>query len=682
MKTTFIQSIKIKTLPTGRSVFAKSILGLTFAVLGSGIQAQTIDSAFIKPSWWFGAAGGANFNFYQGSTQKLNNDLTLPAAFHDGTGPGLFLGPMAEFHRPDSQWGVMLQANYDSRRGKFKEVNSPCNCPMELSTKLSYLSVEPSLRFAPFKSNLYLFAGPRVAFLLNKSFTYQQKANPDYPEQMDSPEIVGDFSDMKSVLVSMQIGAGYDIPLSSKENQGQLVVSPFISYHPYFGQSPRDIETWNISTVRAGVIFKFGKSKDAVPLAQRPLSENTNTLVPLPPVIFTVFAPKNVPVERRVRETFPIRNYVFFDLGSTKIPSRYVTIRKDQVKDFKEDQLEVFKPKRLSGRSNRQMVAYYNILNILGDRMQKNPNTNIVLVGASEKGETDALAMANSIKTYLVDVFSIAPTRITLEGRTKPKHPSEKAGGTKELVLLRQGDRRVNIESNSPSLLMEFQSGSDVPLKPVEIFALQEAPIDSYVRIKVEGATENFSSWRLEIKDDKGKVQNFGSYTQTLVTIPGKTIMGNKPEGTYQIKLIGKTKTGEIITRETSTHMTLWKPAEDEQGMRYSVIFDFNESEATKMYEKYLLEVVAPKITNNANVIIHGHSDIIGDEAYNKKLSAARTSEVREILEKGVKNAGRTNVDFDEISFGEDTKASPFENKYPEERFYNRTVIIDIIPKK
>jgi len=54
-------------------------------------------------------------------------------------------------------------------------------------------------------------------------------------------------------------------------------------------------------------------------------------------VEFSINSPLNIPVERRVRETFPLRNYVFFDLGSTEIPDRYVLITKDQVKDFKED---------------------------------------------------------------------------------------------------------------------------------------------------------------------------------------------------------------------------------------------------------------------------------------------------------------------------------------------------------
>lgn len=66
-----------------------------------------------------------------------------------------------------------------------------------------------------------------------------------------------------------------------------------------------------------------------------------------PKVEFTVNAPANIPAERTVREVFPLRNYVFFDLGSTKIPPRYVTLRKDQVKDFKEDQVQLNTPENI-----------------------------------------------------------------------------------------------------------------------------------------------------------------------------------------------------------------------------------------------------------------------------------------------------------------------------------------------
>jgi hypothetical protein len=45
-------------------------------------------------------------------------------------------------------------------------------------------------------------------------------------------------------------------------------------------------------------------------------------------------------------EIFPLRNYVFFfNEGSSEIPNRYVSLTKNQVKDFKEDQLETFAKK-------------------------------------------------------------------------------------------------------------------------------------------------------------------------------------------------------------------------------------------------------------------------------------------------------------------------------------------------
>jgi hypothetical protein len=102
---------------------------------------------------------------------------------------------------------------------------------------------------------------------------------------------------------------------------------------------------------------------------------------------------------------------VYFNNGSSEIPNRYVLLNKDQVKDFKEDQLEVLLQKFIRS-FKRQMTVYYNILNILGDRMQKNPNATISLVGSSEQ-EADGLAMSESIKTYLVDVFAINPSRIS-----------------------------------------------------------------------------------------------------------------------------------------------------------------------------------------------------------------------------------------------------------------------------
>ena len=658
------------------STAVKSVLFIAFIL--ASIQAPLLaqQSQFTRPSWWFGAAAGANFNFHDASIQRLNSDFTAPVAFNKSDDVGLYLAPLVEFHHPDSRWGIMLQAGYDNRKGLFEEQISSCNCPADLHTNLSYITVEPSLRFAPFKQGFYLYGGPRLAFNLDNSFAYKQGINPDFPDQVRTPDVNGDFGNANKTLISMQIGAGYDIPLSSQRTRIQSVISPFVSFQPYFGQAPRSTEKWNVTTLRVGAALKFGRGRDI------PMTAKAEVFAPEPVFTFSVNSPRNIPVERRVRETFPLLNYVFFNIGSTEIPNSYVLLRKEQVRDFKEDQLEVFAPKNLSGRSKRGMVVYYNVLNILGDRMGKNPSTAIVLVGSSEKGPEDGNAMAESVKQYLVNIFGINASRISIEGRDKPKLPSEQPGATRELELLRQGDRRVSIESSSPALLMEFQSGKGAALRPVEIVGVQEAPIDSYVSFNVEGAREAFSSWSLEIRDEKGKLQSFGPFISERVNMPGKFVLGDRPEGDFKVTMIGQTKSGKTIKKETTVNMVLWTPPENEQGMRYSVIFEFDESKAISIYEKYLTDIVTPKIPKGGLVIVHGYTDIIGEEVYNQKLSLARAHEVKNILASSLSKAGRSDVTFEVYGFGEDETLSPFENRFPEERFYNRTVIIDIIPRK
>lgn len=659
------------------------ILALCCLGLSSAVQGQkVVDPAtpiYTRPSWWFGIAGAGNMNFYLGSTQQLTADLAAPMAFHQGLGLGLYLAPLVEFHRPTSHWGLMFQAGYDSRRGTYNTEFSPCNCPRDLRTKLNYVTAEPSLRFAPFKGNFYLYGGPRVAYNVQKSFAYKQGTNPAYPEQVAEPDIKGDLSNVKPLLVSAQIGLGYDIQLSSNQHRTQWVISPFASFQPYFGQSPRTIETWNITTLRGGVAIKFGRGT-LIPV------EKAEAIV-LPPIeieevdpviAFTTHAPANVAVQRNMREIFPLRNYVFFDLGSTALPQRYILLRKDQVAAFEEKQVQLSTPKTVANRSERQMLIYYNILNILGDRMVKNPGTRVTLVGSSEQGPVDGKALSMTVKTYLVDIFGIDESRIKVEGRTRPELSSQ-TGGTRELDLLRAGDRRVTIESSSPILLMEFTSGPGAPLRPIEITGVQEAPLDSYVTFDAKGANA-LESWSLEIMDEKGIVQKFGPYYQEEVSIPGKSILGSRLEGDYTIKMIGITKSGKEIKKFSYAHMVLWTPPADKEVTRFSVIYEFDESKTVSLYEKYLREIVVPKIPLGGTVVLHGYTDVIGEEDHNQALSLARANDVKTIMEQALAAKGRKDVKFEVHGFGEDPNLAQFENTYPEERFYNRAVMIDIIP--
>jgi len=397
-------------------------------------------------------------------------------------------------------------------------------------------------------------------------------------------------------------------------------------------------------------------------------------------VQFSVRAPKAVPVSRQVKETFALRNSVFFDQGSSAIPGRYIQLTKSQAKAFKEEQLQEGQPNNLiNGRASRQMAVYYDILNIIGARMRANRQSTITLTGASDKNPAEGKMMAENIRQYLVKSFGIDASRITTEGRDKPLIPSEQPGGTKELALLREGNRRVDIVSISPELLMQVGGSSSKFLKPVQIKALQQDALDSHVLFNVTGATEILNSWRVEIRDDQGTVQHYGPYTNDQASVPGKTILGNNTEGNYKIKMLGTTKSGHPVEKETAVSFIKMNEPKQE-GLRYSILFDFDQSKTISSYEKFLADIVTPLIADSSTVIIYGHTDIVGDEEYNHTLSIDRSMGAHQIIEQALSVAGRKGVRFETFGFGENPIMSPFENNFPEERFYNRTVIIDIIP--
>lgn len=639
---------------------------LVFLCVSAAVQAQVTQRE--QPTWWFGGAGALNLNFYGGTTQMLNQALTTPAPFHKGFGAGFYLAPLVEY-RPDPVWGAILQIGYDSRRASFTDVPCPCGEMSTLSAEIAYLTIEPSLRFAPFSDGLYIFGGPRIGFSWapykgeEKEFSYTQVGQPDTKSQ---------FSYMKGSVYSLQVGVGYEFPLAARNAEYQVNISPFVSYQPYFGQDPRSVESWAVSTVRVGAAIKFGTGAVIAQPAPVPAVVERD-------VVFSVRAPKAVPLKRRVRETFPLRNYVFFDEGSAEIPDRYVSLTKDQATSFKEEQLQEYQPRTFAGRAGRQMVVYYNLLNILGDRMKRSPSTSVSLTGASGIGPELGKSRAEAVKKYLVDVFGIEGSRITTEGVDKPQFPAVVPGATKELAFLEAGDRRVDIESLSPELRIQVGGPAHYTLKPVPVVTVDEDPMDSQILFHVDGANETLASWSLEIADEQGKIKRFGPSTRDDENLSGNAILGDRMRGDYKVVLLAQTKGGKFVRKESPLHLVRRvEPLND--VVRYRILFEFGEAETAARYEKFLTEVVAPLIPDSGVVVIHGHTDIVGEEVYNTFLSTERVKSARAILEAAIAKIGQRGVTYETFGFGEDLQYAAFDNSLPEGRFYNRCVVIDIIP--
>lgn len=650
----------IKNLYANRLSMRYTLI-LTLILMG---MAGTADAQTRQhPKWWFGVSGAANINFYTGTTQTLNNNVKAQTAFHEGFGVSPFGSILAEY-RPGPVWGLMLNLGYDGRGGKFDEVMAPCNCPSNLKTNLSYLTFEPSLRIAPFSNGFYVYVGGAASYAINTAFTFTQEKKPE--QTFSTAE--GEFSEINQFVFGTHVGMGVDIPLSAKASTTQVNLSPFVSFHPYFGRAPRGIESWSLTTVRAGIALKFGRVPEkAADVVKAPV-------VVVPPVAkgdvdFKVVSPNVVPVKRRINETFPMRNYVFFEEGSSKIPNRYILLNKSEAAAFNESQFENGEVKDPAKRSERQLTVYHNILNILGKRMQTNPNATVVLIGsAAGEGEAKGLEYAKEIKEYLVDVYGINPSRITTQGRNQPIIPSKQPGGEKELVLLAEGDRRVDIVT-TPDLL-----------SPLKVVAIQPEPIESRITFNaVSGKEVKMKSWRLAITDDNGVTQNFGPYTSEKELISGKTILGNRPSGKFNVVMTAQMEDGSEVVK-TSTLNLVKEEAPVTEGLRFTILFDFDKPTTVDAYEKFIKEQVAPLVPANSTVIIHGHTDIIGDPTHNKNLSDNRANGIKTMLENAVQNRGTKGVMYQVHGLGANEDLAPFENGLPEERFYNRTVIIDIVP--
>jgi len=642
---------------TLRSIF---IGALVFAGIQSPLQAQ--NNMYKRSSWWFGPSGGANLNLYHGSTQVVNSDLTISANFRNTKGVGPFAFPTLEFHRPDSKLGFTLNVGYDNRSGSFDP---------EFSTKLAYITVEPVIRLNLFRSPLFLFSGPRIALNVDKRFTYQ----PD----LNSAVVNEGFNDMKKSLVSMQIGAGYDLLITPENKKIQVILAPFVSIHPYFGQNPRSIESWNLTTLRAGIALKFGSSH------KKAVTEQVEVPVVIavePEARFIVNDSRNIPVEPAADDVFPLQNYVFFNLKSSEIQNPTKKPGNGQVKKLNESQIALSSLANLSDSSFRQDIVHDNFLSRLGDQMVKNPLNTITLIGASKDGVKDGQKIAEAVKVFLVGVYEIDASKIVTKARRKLNIHPEQYGSKKNIALLRERDRQVLVKSNSSNLQMVFRGGGDVPLKPMRMNEMEEANIYNNITFKTEGAKEAFSSWVLKITDDQGKVQNFGPYTRELVCISGKSILGNRIYGRFEIVMAGKLKSGETIMKDTTAYFSQWIPPVIDKILRFKVLYEYNNSKAINIFTRYLTDVITPNIPQAGKVIIHGHTENVGGREYSPELFLSRANDTRSILENALAKAGRTDVKFEVYGLGKDQVIAPFRKTNQPDNISNRTIIIDVISKK
>jgi len=420
-------------------------------------------------------------------------------------------------------------------------------------------------------------------------------------------------------------------------------------------------DVWVTTTIRGGFQLKFGNAP--APVAIVAVADDA------PVMDLSLRAPSAITEERRVTEWFPLRNYVFFNQpGDVAVPAKYTKLSGSEAASF--DEKTLLNPPvtgtstTTMSRSQRQMGVYYNALNIYADRLRDNTGT-ITLTGAAPTAAAGQ-AQAQAVKDYMVSTFGVDAARIVAKGAVRAPHASgDRDTPAEDLDLVREENLRVEVSSDNAALL-----------KPVEIQSVQTEPIDNDLALTVR-ANGPVESWMVTVTGE-GFSQTYGPYRATAQRIDAKPILGTRASGNYTASVVATMADGKTVTK-TSNFSLVRSTLPPVTGQRYSTLFEFDDSRTVQTYDSFLRTEVAPRIASGSTVVVHGHTDRVGTEDYNLDLSNRRAQEARRVLEDELKKLGRT-VTFDSYGFGETEQRAPFGNENPEGRYYNRTVLIEVIP--
>lgn len=348
---------------------------------------------------------------------------------------------------------------------------------------------------------------------------------------------------------------------------------------------------------------------------------------------------------RQLRALLP---YVFFDENSATIPQRYIQLSNSQATNF------TFKD--LLGKNT--VETYYHVLNIIGKRMKDYPNTTIALVGCNsnqgkEKNNRQlSQARADAIKSYLVDVWQIDPTRIRTIARNLPEKPSnpKDPDGIVE-------NRRVEITSDYWEIIEPIMIDDVIKkINPGNLVIKQEV-----------SSPKPLTNMNLNVTAQNSRIQNIPKITPTTqsVEIDLENQHFDNKNDTLRTYLEVSNEDETVFSKVQKTPIEI---VNKDISLNYYnlILFDFDKSELGKANTK-IAEFIRNDIKKNSKIKILGFTDRIGDEKHNKKLSFDRARSTATKL-----NIPNTTYE----GIGEEKLL--FDNNLPEGRFYCRTVLVEV----
>ena len=368
--------------------------------------------------------------------------------------------------------------------------------------------------------------------------------------------------------------------------------------------------------------------------------------------------------EVKTWDLYPLLNYVFFDLGSSEIPERYILFKNAS-------QTSMFSDTTIAGGT---LDKYYHLLNIYGFRLKKHPDAKITILGCNddrtpeEKKAGLSKARAQAIYDYFKNIWKIDESRMKLQARDEPKVRSN----PKDSLGIRE-NRRVEILCDDWDIMKPvFDKDPKTFPQPEQMtFTMKNGIEDKLVTKRRIEVQRDGSEW-ITLRDIGLTEPEF---VYNWLSKDGKYPKNNS---SYIAKLVVSTASGSECESEPITipvmQVTTEKKKTDILGdstqERYNLIlFPFDRSDAGPINLKIMRDYVYDRVLPESKVEVIGHTDVVGLYDHNQKLSVRRANAVYNGIRKKTKGKYTSLV---KRGVGEDEPL--YTNSLPEGRFYNRTV--------
>lgn len=660
------------------------------AVIALALIAQNL---YAQPSRFeIGLTGGAMQAAHDASFTKLGDFASCCPEFSGARSIGPLLGayiavPLGTNLRLHAR---LLTAN-EGARMSFDEGSFvadlrdsarvvPAVFRHELTSTLTSFGLEPTLAWRPL-GGLEVMAGARMAYMTAASFVQTETMI----EPADFGSYLGtgrtwvnhnaDIPGANSLRIGVLAALRYSLPLT---RDTALVLAPELAYvHDVSGVAAN--VRWNVHQIRASLSIGWRPRPSTPSEPQRipdPLPAPSPAPAPVrPPLTATIRAEGVLPDGTRtpqptlrieevlISDLRPLLPYVYFDKGQSELPARYV--QRTDVASFSEAGLY----------SVGTLETYYDLLNIIGRRLQDNPTAAITVTGhvtqtGADTGTALAKSRAETVKRYLTQRWNIAEQRISTVGRLLPDKPT-RAVDPADAPLAEEENRRVEISSNQPEILAPVRTADTARSSNLASIAFT---------VDVPSGT-TVTRWKIEAMQDGRRLFQAGSQG-ALPTSPiewkldaDRSRMPSTDEPiTYTVELDDingstfRSLPQDISVQQLTIRRKRTERIEDRERDRFSLIlFDFNDA-SIKGQNADIIPLIRSKIRPESSVMIRGSADIIGAEAYNRTLARNRAQETAKIL--GVASRATLGTDIG--------TAAPFPVNLPEGRAYSRTVVVTV----